>query len=46
MPKVHETASAQPNVGGPLISEDGDKSVHDLLDWLWLTFGFQAGSFL
>ncbi|KAF5207089.1 Callose synthase [Thalictrum thalictroides] len=26
------------------VSEEGNKPIHDLLDWLWLTFGFQKGN--
>ncbi|XXG90536.1 hypothetical protein AAC387_Pa12g2277 [Persea americana] len=38
MPRIRSTASGEHNV------DDGDKPIHDLLDWLSLEFGFQKGN--
>nr|WJO13371.1 callose synthase 7 [Lilium hybrid cultivar] len=44
IPRVHSTTTDQARADGSLIPGDGDKSIHDLLDWLWLVFGFQKGN--
>ncbi|KAI3921858.1 hypothetical protein MKX01_005547 [Papaver californicum] len=40
-PRIRSTDTAQHN---NIMTEDGDISIHDLLDWLWLVFGFQKGN--
>ncbi|OVA11586.1 Glycosyl transferase [Macleaya cordata] len=40
-PRVQSTDTAPHNHITP---EDWDGSIHDLLDWLWLVFGFQKGN--
>ncbi|KAI3888627.1 hypothetical protein MKW92_004792 [Papaver armeniacum] len=40
-PRIRSTDTAQHN---SIRTEDGDISIHDLLDWLWLVFGFQKGN--
>ncbi|KAL5706376.1 hypothetical protein ACHQM5_024553 [Ranunculus cassubicifolius] len=40
-PVVHSTNNAQDSNSVP---EDGNRPIHDLLDWLWFTFGFQKGN--
>ncbi|XXG90537.1 hypothetical protein AAC387_Pa12g2278 [Persea americana] len=37
-PRIRSTASGPHNI------DDGDKPIHDLLDWLWVEFGFQKGN--
>lgn len=39
---VRSMPSAQQRVDGSLIPGDGDRAIHDLLDWLGLVFGFQV----
>ncbi|XP_065002966.1 callose synthase 7 isoform X3 [Musa acuminata AAA Group] len=38
------STSSQPEADGILVFDDGESSVHDLLDWLGLNFGFQKGN--
>ncbi|XP_026404603.1 callose synthase 7-like isoform X1 [Papaver somniferum] len=40
-PRIRSTDTAQHN---NIRTEDGDIIIHDLLDWLWLVFGFQKGN--
>ncbi|KAK1325061.1 Callose synthase 7 [Acorus calamus] len=40
----HSTDQTQHGNVGFLKPVDRDKSTHDLLDWLWLVFGFQKGN--
>ncbi|KAI3865926.1 hypothetical protein MKX03_024076 [Papaver bracteatum] len=40
-PRIPSTDTAQHN---DVMTEDADISIHDLLDWLWLVFGFQKGN--
>ncbi|KAF9590661.1 hypothetical protein IFM89_036153 [Coptis chinensis] len=40
-PMVQSTNNGQDSSSRP---EEGSKPVNDLLDWLWLTFGFQKGN--
>ncbi|KAJ8512658.1 hypothetical protein OPV22_003092 [Ensete ventricosum] len=43
-PRRQPSTSSQPEADGSLVSGDGESSVHDLLDWLGLQFGFQKGN--
>ncbi|XP_058101234.1 callose synthase 7 [Magnolia sinica] len=43
-PRIQSTESAPSKSDDFLMPGHGDKSIHDLLDWLWLTFGFQKGN--
>ncbi|MCL7026663.1 hypothetical protein MKW94_009712, partial [Papaver nudicaule] len=40
-PRIRSTDTAQQK---NIMTEDRDISIHDLLDWLWLVFGFQKGN--
>ncbi|PIA41499.1 hypothetical protein AQUCO_02200132v1 [Aquilegia coerulea] len=40
-PIIQSTNNASDNHS---VSEEANRPIHDLLDWLWLTFGFQKGN--
>ncbi|KAG0489377.1 hypothetical protein HPP92_008188 [Vanilla planifolia] len=44
MPRVNSSENMPQIVEGSLMTEDGRRSVNDLLDWLGLVFGFQRGN--
>ncbi|KAG0490997.1 hypothetical protein HPP92_007860 [Vanilla planifolia] len=44
MPRVNSSENMPQIIEGSLMTEDGRRSVNDLLDWLGLVFGFQRGN--
>ncbi|XP_042424406.1 callose synthase 7-like isoform X1 [Zingiber officinale] len=43
-PRLQSTANSQNLTNNTLVHNDGDHSIHDLLDWLGIVFRFQKGN--
>ncbi|XP_074576315.1 callose synthase 7-like [Curcuma longa] len=43
-PRLQSTANSQNLTNNTLVHDDGDHSIHDLLDWLGFVFRFQKGN--